>query len=115
MQKWAEENNKIFIPCAGPGYIDMRVRPWNSGNTRDRKGGKYYDAMFASAIQSGAPYIGITSFNEWHEGTQIEPAVPFKSSSYLYLDYASKKPDFYLRRTKYWIRIFKKQRKLESN
>lgn len=87
----------------------------NNETTRDREGGNYYDAMFARAIQSGAPYIGITSFNEWHEGTQIEPAIPFRSSSYLYIDYASKKPDFYLQRTKYWLRIFKKRRKLESN
>ena len=28
----------------------------------------------AGAIRSGAQWVGVTSFNEWHEGTQIEPA-----------------------------------------
>lgn len=103
MQKWAVENKKIFIPCVGPGYIDTRVRPWNGSTTRDRENGKYYDRMFNDAIQSGASYIGITSFNEWHEGTQIEPAVPFECSDFKYLDYNPLDPDYYLKRTAYWI------------
>ena len=108
MQKWAVENKKIFIPCVGPGYIDTRVRPWNGSTTRDRENGKYYDRMFNDAIQSGASYIGITSFNEWHEGTQIEPAVPFECPEFKYLDYAPLAPDYYLKRTAYWIDKLKK-------
>jgi hypothetical protein len=34
--------------------------------------------MFMSAINTNPDFIGITSFNEWHEGTQIEPAIPKK-------------------------------------
>jgi hypothetical protein len=30
--------------------------------------------MWRAAILAGAERITITSFNEWHEGTQIEPA-----------------------------------------
>ena len=108
MADWAVQHKKIFIPCVGPGYIDTRVRPWNSRNTKDRENGKYYDRMFVSAIASGAPYIGITSFNEWHEGTQIEPAIPFKAASFNYLNYQQKKPDYYLIRTKYWLRKYRK-------
>ena len=26
----------------------------------------------------GAKIVSVTSFNEWHEGTQIEPAVPMR-------------------------------------
>ena len=55
--------------------------------------------MFQAAMESGASYIGITSFHEWHEGTQIEPAVPFKSDDFEYLDYSPLAPDYYLTRT----------------
>ena len=108
MQAWAERNGKVFIPCVGPGYIDTRVRPWNGSTTRDRGNGKYYDDMFGAAVASGAPYIGITSFNEWHEGTQIEPAVPFSCDAFTYLDYSPLAPDYYLTRTAYLISNWKK-------
>lgn len=106
MQQWAANNKKLFIPCVGPGYIDTRVRPWNNRNTNDREGGEYYSRMFRTAIESGAPCIGITSFNEWHEGTQIEPAIPFDAKEFNYLDYEPQGPDHYLKLTKKWIRNF---------
>lgn len=106
MQKWATENKKLFIPCVGPGYIDTRVRPWNNSTIRDRENGKYYDRMFKQAIDSHASFIGITSFNEWHEGTQIEPAVPFQVKEFHYLDYSPLAPDYYLERTAYWTKIW---------
>ena len=30
--------------------------------------------MWKAAIRAGADRVTITSYNEWHEGTQIEPA-----------------------------------------
>lgn len=108
MQQWAKEHNKLFIPSVGPGYIDTRIRPWNGGTTRDREDGKYYDEMYRAAIESGAPYISITSFNEWHEGTQIEPAVPLKCDAFEYLDYQPLANDYYLVRTAHWVNEFKK-------
>ena len=30
--------------------------------------------MWRAAIRAGADGVTITSYNEWHEGTQIEPA-----------------------------------------
>ncbi len=106
LQDWADKNNKIFIPSVAPGYIDTRVRPWNGKTTRDRDNGKYYDKMFEDALNSKVKNIGITSFNEWHEGTQIEPAIPFKSEAFNYLDYKPLAPDYYLTRTAYWIKIW---------
>ena len=47
--------------------------------------------------------IGITSFNEWHEGTQIEPAVTKQVGAYQYLDYAAREPAWYLDRTAHWV------------
>ncbi|GHT71782.1 endo-alpha-mannosidase [Bacteroidia bacterium] len=110
LQKWANENNKIFIPSVAPGYIDTRIRPWNEKTTRDRENGRYYDQMFENAINSKVKYIGITSFNEWHEGTQIEPAIPFHPDVFQYMDYEPLAPDYYLSRTAYWIKLWKENK-----
>ena len=106
LQEWADSNGKIFIPSVAPGYIDIRVRPWNGRTTRDRENGKYYDRMFEDAINAKVKYLGITSFNEWHEGTQIEPAIPFKSEAFPYMDYEPLTPDYYLKRTAHWINLW---------
>ena len=62
----------VCLPSVGPGYDaaratgDPRVKPRRDGGT--------YDAMWRSAFRSSADGVTITSYNEWHEGTQIEPA-----------------------------------------
>ena len=68
----ARKAKLLCAPSVGPGYdarravADARVRP--------RRRGKTYDGMWQSAIRAGANLVTITSYNEWHEGTQIEPA-----------------------------------------
>ena len=62
--------------------------------------------MFKSAIEKEPNIIGITSFNEWHEGTQIEPAVSKKNDLYRYEDYSPLSPYYYLERTRHWSKIF---------
>jgi hypothetical protein len=59
-------------PSVGPGYSAERA----TGDTRvkPRRKGATYDAMWTSALRSGADLVTITSYNEWLEGTQIEPA-----------------------------------------
>lgn len=103
---FAKKHDLIFVPCAGPGYFDTRIRPWNAVNTKSREAGAYYDRMFETAIEVKPDYIGITSFNEWHEGTQIEPAIPKIYREFSYENYAPMEPDYYLERTGYWCRKF---------
>jgi len=101
MSAFAQSNNLIYIPSVGPGYIDTRIRPWNEKNTKDREGGKYYEKMYASAINSKSDIISITSFNEWHEGTQIEPSVAKTDGDYTYEDFGKDTdPLFYIKKTK---------------
>jgi glycoprotein endo-alpha-1,2-mannosidase len=101
MSAFARENNLIYIPCVGPGYEDTRIRPWNEKTTKSRDRGQYYEKMFEHAVNTNADLIGITSFNEWHEGTQIEPAVPKEIPSFTYVDYGEDTdPIFYIRKTK---------------
>ena len=102
MDAFAERQQLLFVPSVGPGYRDDRIRPWNSKNTRDREEGRYFDRMFTAAIETGAGHIAITSFNEWHEGTQIEPAVPKTIDGFTYDDYAPLPEDFFIKRTRFW-------------
>ena len=64
----------LCAPSVGPGYDARR----GSGDPRvkPRRNGATYDAMWRAAIAAKADRVTITSFNEWHEGTQIEPAAP---------------------------------------
>ena len=81
---FAAEKNLIFIPSFGPGYDDLQVHPWNRLTARDRRDGAYYQEGFRRARESSrGGLVSITSFNEWGEGTQIEPAVPKMASSEL--------------------------------
>lgn len=104
---FAGKHKLIFIPSVGPGYDDTRIRPWNTANQRDRENGAYYDRMWQAALDADTEFVSITSFNEWHEGTQIEPAVPKKIPGYTYLDCRPRPPDYYLTRTLHWVRVMK--------
>ncbi|KAJ1449550.1 hypothetical protein M885DRAFT_535214 [Pelagophyceae sp. CCMP2097] len=102
LAKWAGKHGKLFSPSVGPGYNDTRIRPWNAGATRHRRGGAYYDGMMDKALASRPDVVSITSFNEWGEGTQIEPArVPPGSNARTktHLDYGAD-PNLYLRATR---------------
>ena len=100
ISEWADDNEVLFIPCIGPGYEDTRIRPWNSRNTRFRDRGEYYSGQFVETHKIEPPFIGITSFNEWHEGTQIEPATPMSADGFRYLDYMPLPHDAYLHKTR---------------
>ncbi len=96
LAQWSWENEMIFIPCVAPGYDDTRIRPWNHKNIRERQRGKYFSKMFQDALATTPVFIGITSFNQWHEGTQVEPAIPYEIPGYKYKDYEGQSPFFYL-------------------
>ncbi|KAK5650841.1 hypothetical protein RI129_001870 [Pyrocoelia pectoralis] len=108
LAKFANQNRLIFIPSVGPGYEDTQVRPWNAKNIRHRREGQYYDVAWRTAINCNVRYISITSFNEWHEGTQIEPAIPKRTASFTYVDYEPNGSHFYLNLTKWWNEQFSK-------
>lgn len=110
--KWLSEMSQkldmVFIPSVGPGYDDTALRPWNADTKQDRASGKYYREMIASALELDIEAVSITSFNEWGEGTQIEPAVPFTPSDgkRVYLNYAPLQPESYLAMTREELKNF---------
>jgi glycoprotein endo-alpha-1,2-mannosidase len=59
-------------PSVGPGF-DAR-RATGERRLKPRRNGRTYDAMWRAALRARADLVTITSYNEWHEGTQIEPA-----------------------------------------
>ena len=69
----AHEAHLLCAPSVGPGYDALRTN--EDTKLRSRRNGAAYDAMWQAAIRSGADLVTITSYNEWHEGTQIEPAL----------------------------------------
>lgn len=108
LKDFARKHGLLFVPSFGPGYDDVRVRPWNQATTKSRKDGNYYRDMFQAAIESrvgsqgGGGETGIvslTSFNEWGEGTQIEGAVSKTIDGFTYQDYRPNTPGFYLKVT----------------
>ena len=107
LSQFANKNNLLFIPSAGPGYDDTMVRPWNSPNTKSRNGGQYYREKMTTAIRARTRFISVTSFNEWHEGTQIEPAIPAGVTGVTYQDYRPHRPDYYLDHTRRLLQAFK--------
>ena len=62
----------LCAPSVGPGYDARRATP--DTRLRPRRGGATDDAMWQGAIRARADLVTITSYNEWHEGTQIEAA-----------------------------------------
>ena len=71
--------------CAPVGRPGLRRVPGDRRRaTATRARGARYDAMWARAIRSRPDAVTITSYNEWHEGTQIEPA---RVSGWPYLSY----------------------------
>ncbi|XP_033013376.1 glycoprotein endo-alpha-1,2-mannosidase-like protein [Lacerta agilis] len=110
IKAFCDSNNLLFIPSVGPGYIDTSIRPWNNHNTRNRVNGKYYETALQAALMVRPEIVSITSFNEWHEGTQIEKAMPKKTLTRLYLDYLPHQPDMYLELTRRWAEHYSKEK-----
>ena len=103
MRNFADQNHLIYIPSVGPGYEDVPVRPWNRQNTRERRNGDYYKEALGNAKRNTKRFISITSFNEWHEGTNIERAIPNekrKDSGEKYKDYGVNGEYYYIDLTK---------------
>jgi glycoprotein endo-alpha-1,2-mannosidase len=106
------------LPSVGPGYDGTRATA--DLRTKPRRNGATYDGMWRSAIRSGADAVTITSYNEWHEGTQIEPARSRPSGAAAAATYESydgayglsgrAAQDAYLDRTAFWARAFLRAR-----
>ncbi len=96
----------LCAPSVGPGYEawqatgDARVKPRLFGAT--------YDSMWSAAVRAGADLVTITSYNEWGEGTQIEPAGHggrYESYDGAYGLHGRAAERAYITRTAYWTSL----------
>ena len=100
-------------PSVGPGYNAFRST--GDERIRSRRNGKTYDDMWRAAIAAQPDRVTITSYNEWHEGTQIEPAKKHHRSCTTHTGTtreptASTAPASeraYIVRTTYWTRAYR--------
>ena len=74
------KTNRPFVATVMPGYDDRKVR---NGRYRDRANGDYYRKSWQAAIDFKAEMVIVTSWNEWFEGSQIEPSQSYGTA---YLD-----------------------------
>jgi hypothetical protein len=102
----------ICSPSVSPGF-DNRQAVSTGQQVVDRQNGTRYDATWQAAVAARPEWISVVSFNEWHEGTEIEPAVDYSSGSRTYQGFegaygttGSDAPGAYLRRTAYWVGLF---------
>ena len=87
LDTWQANNNlwkslsdslgKQFIPAVSPGFNDKAVREGNQPSSRklnneDNAFGTLFSGML-NRITDDMNMLMVTSFNEWHEDTQIEP------------------------------------------
>ena len=71
---------RLWAATLSPGWDDLRagcrpdVRSPSQPHRRNREEGAFYRATFEAALASDPDWLLITSFNEWVEGTYIEPS-----------------------------------------
>ncbi|MGP4100663.1 glycoside hydrolase family 99 protein [Nonomuraea sp. KM90] len=118
---YARANGLIWAPSVAPGYVDDRAVPGNTTPTIVRDNGAAYDRQWTNALDpaiGGSPtWVSVTSFNEWHEGSVIEPAdgTPPAGHGYQTFQGAYGKQGraaetAYLDRTRYWVQKFESVR-----
>jgi hypothetical protein len=69
----AERHGKISCITVIPGYNDTKIR--SPGIHARRMDGHTYRVLWEEAIRADPDWVLITSWNEWHEGSEIEPSL----------------------------------------
>lgn len=99
----------LCAPSVGPGYDASRAT--GDPRVRDRADGATYDRMWRAAVRAAADVVTITSYNEWHEGTQIEPArsvgAPYSSYDGAFGLAGREAETAYLERTADWVQRYR--------
>jgi len=71
--RMAERYDKISCVTVIPGFDNSEIQ--DPSTVVERHGGGLYQTLWQSAIGARADWVLITSWNEWHEGSEIEPSL----------------------------------------
>lgn len=71
----ADRQRRISTVTVVPGYDDTKIR--KPGLRVDRLNGNFYEAQWNEALAADPHWVLITSWNEWYEGSEIEPSGEF--------------------------------------
>jgi hypothetical protein len=98
-----------YVPSVMPGNSARRIG-YPEDTYVSRRDGATYLEQWEAALETGVEpeLVTITSFNEWSEGTQIEPAAPGVTNGgrYTYSDYRPLPPEGYLHLTRTLVEYF---------
>ena len=75
----AAARGKISTVTVIPGYDDRETDRPAPRPVTDRWGDETYRVLWQEAIAANPDWVLITSWNEWHEGSEIEPSVEYGS------------------------------------
>jgi hypothetical protein len=108
---WARSlpTDALYVPSVIPGFSARRVG-YQERTYVPREDGATYSAQWTAALNAGVEpaLVTITSFNEWHEGSIIEPP-QFgidDGAGYTYADFGSLPTEGYLDLTREWVNKF---------
>ena len=104
---WARSlpNDALYVPSVIPGFSAKRIG-YADTTYVPREDGSTFDTQWTAALDTGIEpaMVTITSFNEWHEGSLIEPPQfgGNDGNGYTYADFGELPADGYLTRTHDW-------------
>lgn len=84
LRAWAKEFYPLTVKTAGskisavtiiPGYDDHKLGRPDPRPITGRHNGETYQILWEEAIAANPDWVIVTSWNEWHEGSEIEPSV----------------------------------------
>lgn len=71
----ADAFGRISTVTVVPGYDDTKIR--KPGLAVGRMNRKLYETQWEEALAANPHWVLITSWNEWYEGSEIEPSIEF--------------------------------------
>ena len=85
----AESVGVAFVPGVSPGFNDRDVRSGHDPLSRKLDSNQEFGSLFRAMLQKAknltdskiSRMIMVTSWNEWHEDTQIEPVKPSQTTN----------------------------------
>jgi hypothetical protein len=87
------DRRRLWVASVTPGFDDRRLVDRQTPRVVDRSNGAVYDEQWRTAIDAGADWVIVTSWNEWWENTEIEAGERYGT--------------VYLERTRVWADAFK--------